>query len=323
MATRLIPGTASTRTVPAPDAGGGGGGGGGGNAWKDWVDLPLDPTDANGWIVRDGVGVNANTSLGMDGSILKFEQAVGSRLQIQGSTMKGKVMIRKQHITPWADAGIAQPDGMAAHIFQPESLILKLECLFDTDGGGPINGVSSGGYGQNMTCMVGLVGYSSDQSGAPTIGGTSVLWLAAQCKKATGNEPGTYTNTNLYASGYKSYFTTSGTTTGYTWKNQQSAPAQSHDSIVFCTPPIRKEASTGRNDVWGGSYSSTHPFFPVAMAGQSLYDNSTKFSNPSGQTYWHICVWFGADNNTPVNGVIRIKRLRYLWQPVQNRASLT
>ena len=323
MATRLIPGTASTRTVPAPDAGGGGGGGGGGNAWKDWVDLPLDPTDANGWIVRDGVGVNANTSLGMDGSILKFEQAVGSRLQIQGSTMKGKVMIRKQHITPWADAGIAQPDGMAAHIFQPESLILKLECLFDTDGGGPINGVSSGGYGQNMTCMVGLVCYSSDQSGAPTIGGTSVLWLAAQCKKATGNEPGTYTNTNLYASGYKSYFTTSGTTTGYTWKNQQSAPAQSHDSIVFCTPPIRKEASTGRNDVWGGSYSSTHPFFPVAMAGQSLYDNSTKFSNPSGQTYWHICVWFGADNNTPVNGVIRIKRLRYLWQPVQNRASLT
>ena len=232
-------------------------------------------------------------------------------------------MVRKQHITPWADAGIAQPDGMAAHIFQPESLILKLECLFDTDGGGPINGVSSGGYGQNMTCMVGLVGYSSDQSGAPTIGGTSVLWLAAQCKKATGNEPGTYTNTNLYASGYKSYFTTSGTTTGYTWKNQQSAPAQSHDSIVFCTPPIRKEASTGRNDVWGGSYSSTHPFFPVAMAGQSLYDNSTKFSNPSGQTYWHICVWFGADNNTPVNGVIRIKRLRYLWQPVQNRASLT
>jgi hypothetical protein len=323
MATRLIPGTASTRTVPAPDAGGGGGGGGGGNAWKDWVDLPLDPTDANGWIVRDGVGVNANTSLGMDGSVLKFEQSVGSRLQIQGSTMKGKVMIRKQHITPWADAGIAQPDGVAAHIFQPESLILKLECLFDTDGGGPINGVSSGGYGQNMTCMVGLVGYSSDQSGAPTIGGTSVLWLAAQCKKATGNEPGTYTNTNLYASGYKSYFTTSGTTTGYTWKNQQSAPAQSHDSIVFCTPPIRKEASTGRNDVWGGSYSSTHPFFPVAMAGQSLYDNSTKFSNPSGQTYWHICVWFGADNNTPVNGVIRIKRLRYLWQPVQNRASLT
>ena len=213
---RTTPSGTSTRTIPPAEAGGGGGAGGGGNQWKEWVELPLNPTDANGWIVRDGVGVNANTSLGMDGSVLKFEQSVGSRLQIQGSTMKGKVMIRKQHITPWADAGIAQPDGVAAHIFQPESLILKLELLFDCDGGGPINGVSTGGYGNNMTCMIGLVGYNSDQSEAPTIGGTSVLWLAAQCKKSTGNEPGTYTNTNLYASGYKSYFTTSGTATGFT-----------------------------------------------------------------------------------------------------------
>ena len=320
---RTTPSGTSTRTIPPAEAGGGGGAGCGGNQWKDWVELPLNPTDANGWIVRDGVGVNANTSLGMDGSVLKFEQSVGSRLQIQGSTMKGKVMIRKQHITPWADAGIAQPDGVAAHIFQPESLILKLELLFDCDGGGPINGVSTGGYGNNMTCMIGLVGYNSDQSEAPTIGGTSVLWLAAQCKKSTGNEPGTYTNTNLYASGYKSYFTTSGTATGFTWKNQQSPPAQSHDSIVFVTPPLRKEASTGRNVVFAGSYASTHPFFPVAMSGFSAFDNATKFSNPSSQTYWHICVWFGADNNTPVTGNIRVKRIRYLWQPVQNRASLT
>lgn len=305
------------------DQGGGGGGGGGGNEWKDWVDLPLDPTDANGWIVRDGVGVNADTSLSMDGDILQFNQTSLTKLQIHGSTMKGKCMIRKQHITPWADAGIAQPSGVAAHIFEPESLVLKLEILFDVDGGGPINGVSTGGYGNSMTCMIGLIGYNSDQSQAPTAGGTSVLWIAAQCKKSAGNEPSTTSSANLYAGGYKSYFSSGGTSTGYTWKNQASAPAQAHDSIVFCTPPMRKEASTGRNDVWGGSYSSTTPFFPLAIQGQSCYDNATKFSNTTTQNYWHIAVWFGADNNNNVQGNIRVKRIRYVWQPVQNRASLT
>ena len=321
---RTSPSGTSTRTFPKSEAGGGGGGGGGGgNEWKDWVDLPLNPTDANGWIVRDGVGVSEATTLGMDGAILKFEQDGLSRLQIQGSTMKGKCMIRKEHIQPWAEAGIAQPDGVAAHIFQPESAILKLEVLFDTDNNGPITGVSSGGYGQNLTCMIGLTGYSSDQNDAPTIGGTSVVWIAAQVKKAGGNEPSGYSNSNLYAAGYKSYFTTSGTTNGYTWKNQQGAPAQAPDSIVFCTPPMRKEGSNGRNDVWGGSYSATTAFYPLAINGQSCYDNATKFSDTGTYSYWHIAVWFGADNNNVSQGTIRVKRIRYVWQPVQNRASLT
>ena len=47
---RTIPSPTSGRTKPAPAAGGGGGGGG--NPWKDWVELPLDPTD--GWSITKG-----------------------------------------------------------------------------------------------------------------------------------------------------------------------------------------------------------------------------------------------------------------------------
>jgi hypothetical protein len=316
---RTSPSGTSTRTFPTPEASGGGGGAT--NQWKEWIDLPLDPTDANGWIVRDGVGVNADTSLGMDGDVLVFNQASATKLQIHGSTMKGKVMIRKKHIEPWNDAGVATPAGYADHIFQPEMMILKIEVQFDTDGGGPINGVASN-YGQKMSCMVGLIGYNSDQGEAPTAGGTSVLWIAAQVWKYLGGEPSGYSQTNLYKSGFKSYFST-GTGLGYSWKNQASAPAQAHDTIVFCTPPMRKESDTGRNDVWGGSYSADTPFYPLSILGQSCYDSATKFSNTGAQNFWHVAVWFGADDNSNVQGNIRVKKIRMLWQPVQNRASLT
>ena len=301
---------------------GGGGGAGGGNEWKDWIDLPLNPTDANGWVVFDGSGVTADTSLGMDGDVLVFNQAASTKLQIQGATTKGKCMIRKLHLSPWSDAGIAVPSGTAAHLFQPESMVLKIEVLFDVAGGGPINGGATGGYGQHMTCMVGLACYGSDQTGSPGDPGGEI-WLAAQVKKSAGNEPSSTSNTNLYYSGYKTYFTTSGTSHGYSWKNQASAPAQAHDSIVFCTPPMRKENSAGRNDIWGGSYSSDTPFYPLSINGQSCYDNTTKISDSTTRPYLHLCVWFGADNNNNVLGNIRIKRIRYVLQPVENRASLT
>jgi hypothetical protein len=300
---------------------GGGGGGGSTNEWKDWVELPLDPSD--GWTVVDGVGVNSDTSLALSGDVLVFNQATATKLQIQGSTMKGKAMIRSDHLTPWATSGAAVPSGTAAYLFQPESMILKVEVTFDIAGGGPINGVATGGYGQHMSCMVGLIGYASDQSGSPTAGGTSVTWIAAQVKKSAGNEPSSTSNTNLYYSGYKTYHSSSGTSHGYSWKNQSSAPAQAHDTIVFCTPPIRKENSAGRNDIWGGSYSSDTPFYPFSIAGQSCYDNATKISDTGTYPYQHLCVWFGADNNNNVNGEIRISRIRYVLQPIQNRASLT
>ena len=86
---------------------------------------------------------------------------------------------------------------------------------------------------------------------------------------------------------------------------------------------MRKEASTGRNDIWGGSYSASTPFYPLSLFGQSCYDNATKISDTTTYPYQHICVWFGADNNNNVQGNIRVKKIRYVLQPVQNRASLT
>jgi hypothetical protein len=299
----------------------GGGGGSDSNEWKDWTDLPLDPSD--GWTVVDGAG-GGSASLGLDGSILKFEQGSSTNMRIQGSEMKGKAMIRSIHLKPWEDAGIATPSGTAANLFQPESMIFKLEVQFDTDGGGPINGDSGNGYGNHLACLAGLTGYSSDQSGSPTIGGTGVLWLGAMVHKNAGNEPSGSTSTSLYKGGYRTYFTNSGTVTGYTWKNMSSPPAGAHDALVFCTPPLRKEASAnGRNDIFAGSYASGAAFYPMAVSGQTIYDNATKLSDTSIQNFWHICLWFGTNSTSGGSGVIRIKKIRYILQPLQNREPLS
>lgn len=318
MADRTIPLPTSTRTEPAPDAGGGGGGG---DPFKEWVELPLDPSD--GWTVVDGAGVGAGTSLAKVGSNLIFSNSPKTSLQIQGSTMKGKAMIRSQHIQPWADAGVPQPAGWAANIFQPEMMTLKIEVQFDTDGGGPINGDASNDYGLNLCCIAGLIGYNTDQGGNPTAGGTGPLWLGAMVEKNLGNQPSGSTSPNLYKGGYRTYFTNGGTTTGYSWKNMQSPPAGAHDSIVFATPPLRKEPSaTGRADIFAGSYASDQPFYPMAVIGQTIFDAATRLSSTSTQNFWHICVWFGGRSNTAAGGEIRIKKIRYILQPLQNRAAL-
>ncbi|QDP52850.1 MAG: hypothetical protein Tp1111DCM603221_29 [Prokaryotic dsDNA virus sp.] len=322
---RSIPSSTSSRTIPAPEAGGGGGGGGG-NPWTSFTELPLDPTGANGWTVLNGSG-GAGATLGKVGDILVFEQDTLTSMHIQGSTMKGKVMIRNEHIKMAEDANIPQPAGVAAHLLQPEACNLKLEIVFDTDGGGPINGPdASGGYGNNLTCIAGLVGYNTDQEGSPTIpGGTSVIWLGAQVYKANGSQPSAYSNTNMYRSGYKTYFTNNATVQGYTWKNQQSAPAAAHDSLVFTLAPIRLGAASGTNKAytWGGSYAKDQPWNPVATSGLAITDNTTRYWNAAGQTYWHLCIWFGGHGNTAVRGSIRIKKINYVLQPVVGRSDIT
>tara|TARA_R100001594_G_C3858191_1_gene220214 strand:- start:70 stop:507 length:438 start_codon:yes stop_codon:yes gene_type:complete len=142
-------------------------------------------------------------------------------------------------------------------------------------------------------------------------------------EKNLANEPSGSTSVNLYKGGYRTYFTNSGAATGYTWKNMSSPPAGAHDSIVFATPPLRKEASTnGRADIFAGSYASDQPFYPMSVTGQTIFDNATKLSDASLQNFWHICVWFGGRSNTAAGGEIRIKKIRYILQPLQNRADL-
>jgi len=304
--------------------GGGGGGGGGGNPYTSFQSLPLDITNANGWTVVNGAGVNSDTSLSKDGDVLVFNQAASSNLFIQGATMNGKCIIRNNHIKMVTDAGMTQPPGLAEHLLQPEAALLRLELVFDTDGGGPINGVATGGYGNNMTCMIGLVGYGSDQGGNPTIGGNTIVWLAAQCIKNAGNQPSASTSTSLMKSGSKTYFSNSSTVTGATWKNQQGANAASHNALIFQLAPIRLQVGSGNTkaDTWAGSYAKDQPWNPITTSGvNGITDNSTRYWNAASQ-YWHIAVWFGSSNSGVV-GSIRVKEINYLLQPLVGRTSIT
>jgi hypothetical protein len=316
-ADRTIPSPTSGRTIPAPDAGGGGGGG---NPWKDWVELPLDPTD--GWTIVNGVGSAGNSAtVTKVGSELHFKAPSPANMRIQGAEMKGTFMARSIHIKPWEDAGIVKPSGQADNQFQPESMQLKIEVTFATSNGGPISGGTVVGQdGQNMVCIAGLAGYSADQSGSPTT--TGYNWLGAIVEKNLGGDPSTSTSVNMYKAGFKSYFTTSGTANGYTWKNMQSPPAQAHDAIVFATSPLRKGNSTAKSDIFGGSYSSDTPFYPMASVGESLFDNSCVLSNTAIQNFWHIALWFGTRSTAAGAGEVRISRIRYILQPRQYRNDL-
>lgn len=314
---RTIPTPSSGRSIPAPAAGGGGGGG---NPWKDWVELPLDPTD--GWTIVNGVGSAGNgATVTKVGDELHFKAPSPANMRIQGAEMKGTFFARSIHIKPWEDAGIVKPSGQADNQFQPESMQLKIEVTFATSNGGPISGGTVVGQdGQNMVCIAGLAGYSADQSGSPTT--TGYNWLGAIVEKNLGGDPSTSTSVNMYKAGFKSYFTTSGTANGYTWKNMQSAPAQAHDAIVFATSPLRKGNSTAKSDIFGGSYSSTTPFFPMASVGESLFDNSCVLSNTAIQNFWHIALWFGTRSTAAGAGEVRISRIRYILQPRQYRNDL-
>lgn len=316
-ADRTIPSPTSGRTIPAPDPGGGGGGG---NPWKDWVELPLDPTD--GWTIVNGVGSAGNgATVTKVGDELHFKAPSPANMRIQGAEMKGTFFARSLHIQPWTEAGIVKPAGQADNQFQPESMQLKIEVTFATSNGGPISGGSVVGQdGMNMVCIAGLAGYSADQGGNPTTSGYN--WLGAIVEKNLGGDPSTSTSASMYKSGFKSYFTTSGTAVGYTWKNMQSAPAQAHDAIVFATSPLRKGNSTAKSDIFGGSYSSTTPFFPMASVGESLFDNSCVLSNTAIQNFWHISLWFGTRSTTAGAGEVRISRIRYILQPRQYRNDL-
>ena len=322
---RTSPSGTSTRTIPAPEAGGGGGGGGGGgNPWTSFQDL-TDPTD--GWTIHDGSGVNSDTTLAMDGDVLVFNHPTASKLFHRGSTMMGKVMIRNNHLKMVEDAGLQQPAGVAAHLLQPEAALLKLEVVFDTDNGGPINGVSSfGSWGHNMKVTAGLVGYKTDQNGNPAIPvGSNTIWLGAQVRKQYGGNPATSTSTSLYQSGWETYFAQNGVVNGYTWKNMQNPPAAAHDSLVFMMSPLRKGAAAGSSNMytWGGSYAKDQPWNPIAMGGNFI-DQQINFWNSAGgaQVYWHLAIFFGSENAT-VLGNIRIKKINYLLQPLVGRTNIT
>ncbi len=316
---RTIPSPTSGRTKPAPAAGGGGGGGG--NPWKDWVELPLDPTD--GWSVTSGDNATAiGATIAKVGSEMHFKAPTAANMRIQGSQMRGMFIARSIHLKPWEETGVPMPDGQVANQLQPEQFQLKIAVEFATSNGGPISGGTvSGADGHYLTCLAGLAGYTTDQGGNPNT--TGYLWSAAQVQKAAGGDPASSTNINMYKSGYKSYFQNNGISGNYTWKNMQSPPAGAHNAIVYVTSPMRKGNTDASINVQAGSYANDVPFLPMATLSEQYFDNATKFSNQSIQKFWHIALWFGTHTTSGGRGEVRIKKIRYLLQPITGRADLT
>jgi hypothetical protein len=303
---------------------GGGGGGGSTNEYKDWISLPLDPN--NGWTITTGSGAAAiGATVAKVGNQMHFKAPSAVGMICQGASMKGIFMARSVHIKPWADAGIAKPANMTVNQFEPESMQLKIEVEFSTSNGGPISGGDVvGAEGTHLTCLAGLAGFATDQGGNPNWA-SGVIWSAAQVVKYYGGEPSTSTNANLYRAGYKSYWTNAGVQGGHKWKNMaDGGGAGAHNSIVYATSPLRKESDTlyGRSNIQAGSYDNTTAFGPMGTLGQQLFDNSTKFSDQALTPYWHLFLAFGTNTNTGGKGEIRIEKIRYYLQPVQNRAAL-
>lgn len=335
---RTSPSGTSTRTFPKSEAGGGGGGGGGGNPWKDWVELPIDPTDSS-WKRTYGTQAQANSStLVKSGNEMHYTVPTVIRQKMQGALLEGTLLTQKAHLTPWTTMGVPVPSGEPDYFFQPEAFVFKLEVEFVTDGTGPIGGDSltqPGGSaltGQNLCVCAGLIGYKTDQNDDPASFSDQVQWFGAFLEKngATAAPSGSSSTTEFKA-GYRTYWSTANVTGGYTWVGQASAGSTSHDSIVLMNMPFRKSGVgagvTGhaRTYFMAGSYARTAPYKPLAMSGNAMFDESSQRmvdDTEHTRKYWHIFLAFGTRSNTGGGGRIKIKKIRYLLQPLTGRADL-
>ena len=318
MATRTTPSPTSGRTIPAPAAGGGGGGAT--NPWQEWTELPLDPSD--GWtVIKQGQADNTDVTVGLDGDELKVKFETARNYQISATGSNGVMLVRSAHIDWWSEAGIDQPSGQGANIFQPEAVQLKVEVLFNTDDG-PIHGgghASSHAYG--MMCVVGFASYSSDQSGSPAGISASMDWGGAGVKKHLGGAPSGSNSTNMFRSGHMTRYSSTLNTFGTLWKGQNTAGSGANDSITFASAPLRNEAATGtwsRCTAQGMAFSSTTPF-SRGWGEFAWRDNFTRWSN---DRFLHIALYFGNSLSQTQAAQIKIKRIRVLIQPLENREPL-
>jgi len=299
---------------------------GGGNAWKDWVDFDLSKiADVSEWkkIEGDGIG-DINVTAAMSGDQLHITLPdIGSNynLRNQGNQQKGLWFIKKVKFAPWANQ--ATPAGEAANSYQSESTLFKMEMQFDHTNG-PINGTSDQSYGHNVHAACGIIAYSSDQGTDPPLPGSSAEYAGVYVRKHRAQDPNTFSHGTQKFSMYQSgLFSRLGKAPGdgRIWRNQDGADATSHDAIVFqagistniTTHPI----GSYNENMPCGSYATTTPFGPM-VKGTALSNNSTRF----GGKHLYLACWFGFDTTSQKGGVIRIKKLRYLLQPLAARAAL-
>ena len=261
------------------------------------------------------------------------------RQKMTGATLEGTMLTQKAHLTPWTTMGVPVPSGEPDYFFQPEAFVFKLEVEVVTDGTGPIGGDSltqPGGAaltGQNLCVCAGLVGYKTDQNDDPAFISDQVQWFGAFLEKNGATAaPSSSSSTTEFKAGYRTYWSTANVTGGYTWVGQSNAGSTSHDSIVLVNMPMRKSGVGAgvnghqRTNFMAGSYARTAPYKPLAMSGNVMFDESTQRmvdDTEHTRKYWHIFLAFGTRSNTGGGGRIKIKKIRYLLQPLTGRADLT
>jgi hypothetical protein len=323
MATRLIPGTTSTRTIPAPDAGGGGGGGG--NPYREWTEIDIH--DASLWQRQDpATGPAQLGTISTDGTVLTYSNSTTGSKHIQPGTIKGTFYIAKAHLKPYEECGLAEPSGVTPNQLYPEQFSVKVELLCDDIPiTGPTGSESSFGYGQYGQIAVGFAHYASDQGGTPAMPGASDGFAMARVYKNLTANPEANTQASLYKSGYMTGGNQA-SITGATWKCQFTPRRDvDHNAIVFqATFGATSRNSVDRCFVHGGSYATTNPrarFLGSAVGTNG--NNATQFTGANNR-FIHIAIGFCAFNNTTGSIYsLRVRRVRYLIQPIKSREDFT
>lgn len=326
MADRTIPLATSTRTEPAPDAGGGGGGGG--NPYRDWTEIDIH--DPSLWQRQDGTtnAVGASGTITTDGSVLVYNMEASGKKHIQPGIIKGTFYIAKAHLKPYEESGLAEPTGVGANQIWPEQFSIKVEVLFDDI---PITGPVSNtalpgtGYGANGQVLAGFVHYGSDQSGTPALPDVTNGFCMARMYKYRGVNPETGTQTDMFKSGYMTG-NAQAAVGGATWKCQFNPRRNAdHNALVF-EGNFGAVSRTNLDRVWvnGGSYATTNPRARFLGPGTGLSGLGSNAFTGVNDRYVHIALGFCAFNSTNGNVFqVRVKRVRYLIQPIANREAFT
>lgn len=304
------------------------GGGGGGNPFRDWTEIDIH--DSSLWQRRDAT-VNSAASSGTivsGGGVTVYSNSASGKKHIQPGTIKGTFYIAKAHLKPYEECGLAEPTGVGANEIYPEQFSIKVELLLDDI---PITGPTgsesdpTNHYGRNGQVLVGLVHYASDQSNAPAMPDQNSGFVMARMYKNKVNDPTSTTDTLLYKSGYVTG-AAQASTGGATFKCQYSPVRDvDHNAIVFqATFGACSRSATDRVYVNGGSYSTTNP--RSRFTGPNFGNNGGTANEFTGvdDRYVHVAVGFCAfDSDQARVFSIRVKRVRYLIQPISNREAFT
>ena len=310
------------------ERGGGGGGGGSTNPYRDWTEIDIH--DSSLWQRQDGTGtaVGSTGTISSAGGVLTYNMETSGKKHIQPGIIKGTFYIAKAHLKPYEECGLAEPTGVGANQYYPEQFSIKVEVLFDDIPiTGPVSNTALPGttYGANGQVLAGFVHYGSDQSNAPALPSITDGFCMARMYKYRGVNPETGTQTDMFKSGYMTG-NAQAASGGATWKCQFNPRRDvDHNALIF-EGNFGAVSRTSLDRVWvnGGSYSTTNPRARFVGPGTGLSGGSSNEFTGADDRYIHIALGFCAFNSTNGNVFqVRVKRVRYLIQPISNREDFT